>query len=391
MDLAPEFRLFCLALRRPQRDADAEALRAAVAAAPDWAAVLAGARRHRVAPLLLAGLQASPDVPPDVLAELRRQALADTRKGLAQVAEVGRLQRAFADAGVRVLFLKGVVLSAQLLGDAALRGPRDIDVLVDPADLPRADAVLAEAGYRSPTGALSPRQAASYRHWIKDLQYVHAAGGTPLELHHRLVDSPRLLACDFAALWDGRAEVRVGDAAVATLSRDALAPYLCVHGAGHAWERLRWLVDLTALLREPGSVDAALAAADAAGLGAAMLHALALAHDWLGLAVDENQLARARGSAPVARLERILAHLYAGPAWHAMPQRGSFAAIARYSLWARLYRLGLKSDWRYRSSQLLREAFTPADFDTVRLPDALFFLYPLVRPVGWLARRAAKR
>ena len=25
--------------------------------------------------------------------------------------------------------------------------------------------------------------------------------------------------------------------------------------------------------------------------------------------------------------------------------------------------------------------------DTVRLPDALFWLYPLLRPVGWLVRR----
>src|SRR5262249_51988301 len=158
--------------------------------------------------------------------------------------------------------------------------------------------------------ALSPRQAASYRHWIKDVQYVHAAGGTPLELHHRLADSPRLLAREFAALWEDRETVRVGDAAVGTLSRRALALYLCVHGAGHAWERLRWLVDLAALLRAPGSADAALADADAAGLGPVMLHALMLAHDWLGLAVDEAHLARARASAPVARLERILAHLY---------------------------------------------------------------------------------
>src|SRR5262249_29886615 len=83
------------------------------------------------------------------------------------------------------------------------------------------------------------------------------------------------------------------------LSRRALVLYLCVHGAGHAWERLRWLVDLAALLRAPGSADAALADADAAGLGAAMLHALTLAHDWLGLAVDQAHLARARASAPV--------------------------------------------------------------------------------------------
>jgi hypothetical protein len=39
--LAPEFRLFCLALRRPQRPENAEALRRAVEATPDWEAISA--------------------------------------------------------------------------------------------------------------------------------------------------------------------------------------------------------------------------------------------------------------------------------------------------------------------------------------------------------------
>jgi hypothetical protein len=383
--LAPEFRLFCLALRRPHRPEDAEAL--CCSGAPDWAAIVAGARRHRVAPLLLASLKGSPHAPADVIADLRQQALAAAQRSLAQVAEIGRLSRAFARADIRVLALKGVVLSAQLHGDAFPRGARDIDLLVDPGQFALVDPVLAAAGYRCSNDALSPRQRASYRHWMKDVEYIHAGTGALVELHHRLADNPRLLPGNFGVLWREREEVRVGNAVVATLSRRALALYLCVHGGGHAWERLRWLVDLAALLREPGSVDLALADADAAGLGPAMLHVMMLAHDWLGVAVENRHLAHARKSAKVLRLDRILGRLYAGRAWHEMPPSGSWQALARYSVWQRLYRLSLKSDWRYRASQMLRECFSPADFDTVPLPDALFFLYPLVRPVGWLVRR----
>jgi len=143
-------------------------------------------------------------------------------------------------------------------------------------------------------------------------------------------------------------------------------------------------------LAEPGSVDAALQAADEAGLDAAMLHAVTLAHDWLGLPVAEQHLARARTARRVADLDRILAHLYAGEAWHQMPRRGSLAALRRYSLWQRLYRLSLKRGWTYRGRQALREFLSPADWDTVRLPDSLFWAYPLVRPVGWLMRRARR-
>jgi Uncharacterised nucleotidyltransferase len=389
IDLTLEFRLFCLALRYPCRPEEAQALRQAIAAAPDWAAIVAGARRHRVAQLLLAGLQASgtTGVPADVVAELRRQSLDAARRSLAQAAEIGRLARAFADASVNVLALKGVVLSAQLHGDSALRDARDIDLLVDPEQAERADAVLVAGGYRCSNETLSPRQSAAYGRWIKDVEYIHVVTGAAVELHCRLTDNTNLLTTDFSRLWREREDVRLGDAVVATLSRRGLAPYLCVHGAGHGWERLRWLVDLATLLAEPGSVDTAVDAAEAAGLGPCMLHAVMLAHDWLGLAVADRHLARARASAPVMRLDRILSHLYAGTAWHEMPRRGSWKGLTRYSLWQRRYRLALKSDWRYRSSQAMRECFTPADYDTVRLPDSLFRLYPLVRPVGWLMRR----
>jgi hypothetical protein len=389
MDPAPDFRLFCLALRRPLSADDATALRDAIAQVPDWNAIVAGARRHRVALFLLEGLQAcgSPLVPDHTLADLRRMTVAAARRSLAQAAEAARLARAFADAGVRVLFLKGVVLSAQLHGDAIPRDARDIDLLADPDRFAAAEAALTAAGYRHIAQANTPRQDAAYRQALKDLQFVHATTGAQVELHHRLADNPHLLAIEFDALWDGREEARVGDTAVATLGRAQLALYLMVHGAGHAWERLIWLTDLVAALRASGAVEDALASAEAAGLGAAMQHAVLLAHDWLGVPVAAQHLARARAGGKVARLDRILAHLYAGAAWHEMPAPGSWRRFVRASIWQRLYRLSLKREARYVASQLAREWFTPADWDTVRLPDRLFVLYPIVRPLGWLARR----
>jgi hypothetical protein len=61
--------------------------------------------------------------------------------------------------------------------------------------------------------------------------------------------------------------------------------------------------------------------------------------------------------------------------------------MARYSVWARLYRLSLKSGWRYRTAQARREWFTPVDWSTLPLPDAWFWLYPFLRPAGLLVRR----
>jgi hypothetical protein len=389
MRVSREFRLFCLALRRPLQAADIATLRDELAAAPDWDCLVEGARRHRVAPLLLAGLLACqfPDLPTELVAELRREALVAAQRSLAQTAEIARLARLFGQSGIRMLALKGVVLSAQLYGDPALRNPRDIDLLVDPQEFGDAGALLIEAGYRRDGPILSPRQSAAYRRWIKEAEYVHPVTGIWVELHHRLSDNPLLIPCKFTELWREREEVEIAGIVVATLPRRHLPLYLCVHGAHHCWERLRWLVDLAAALHEPGATGAAIAAAEAEGLGPPMLHALILAHDWLGLPVDEPRLARARADRRVAHLHRILTHLYSGPAWCQTPQGGSFAGFLRYSLWLRLYNYSLKRDWRYWRHQAMRELITPADWEVVRLPDRLFWLFPLVRPIGWLVRR----
>ena len=389
MRLTREFNLFCLALRQPQDAASIAALRRELAEGPDWDCIVEGARRHRVESLLLAGLQAcrSPDLPARVVAETHREALAAARRSLGQIREIARLTRLFSQSEIRVMALKGVVLSAQLYGDPALRNPRDIDLLVDPDRFSDAEALLTEAGYRRSGPRLSPRQAVAYRRWIKDAGYIHAATGILVELHHRLSDNPALIACNFSELWEARQEVDIAGAVVATLPRRFVALYLCAHGAAHCWEELRWLADFAAALQEPDIAEAAITAARSAGLEAPMLHALMLAHDWLGAPVGAQHLDQARADRRVRHLHRILSHFYAGALWCRTPPRASLAGFLRYSLWLRCYAYSLKPEWAYWRHQAMREFVTPADWQTLRLPDRLFWVFPLIRPIGWLVRR----
>jgi hypothetical protein len=388
MQLTPEFRLLCLALRRPPRAIDMRCLGAAAAEQLNWASIVEGARRHRVSASVLDGLQsAAIDLPETVVAELRRHVDRAARRALAQGALIARLLTLLSDSGIRVLTLKGIVLSAQLYGDPTHRSAADIDLLIDPAHFERARTLLIEAGYRPKAqGALSPRQRTAYRYWIKDEVLIDAVSGTPIELHHRLTDNPELLASDFNTLWCDREEVAVWGVKAATLSRRYVPLYLCAHGAVHAWDRLRWLIDLADALGD-AEIEAALAAADTAGLGAALLHALKLAHEWLGMPIAPSILAELRRNPAVARLDRIHAHLYAGEAWQQAPRRNLPTVLRREIYWQMRYRLSLKSDWRYRMRQASRELVSPSDWGTVALPDRLFFLYPLIRPIGWLVRR----
>ncbi|HYH18764.1 MAG TPA: nucleotidyltransferase family protein [Azospirillum sp.] len=386
--LAPEFRLLCLAMRRAQGDSDVRALRAAVAAGPDWPAVVRGASRHRATSLVLAGFQsAGADLPADVLAALRREAAADTRRCLAQAAEVVRLTRLFAAAGIRVLVLKGVVLSQQLYGNLAMRGPGDIDLLVDPTRFWEADALLAAAGYRVDGPAISPARRAAGQRLFRDLTYRDPGRGNLVELHQRLTANPRRLEADFDSLWRDRVEVVLAGTAVATLPRRVLPLYLCVHGAHHCWERLCWLADLTMLLKDADGAAAAIAQAEPAGLGAAMRLAVMLAYDWLGLPLP--------GHTPFGRRDarharRFVARFFTGSRWLDMPRAGGAAWLRREG-WRRLYLYSFKKDWRHGWDELRADLTNPIDWGVFPLPDRLLWLYPLLRPIGWVVRNVRRK
>lgn len=377
--MASEFRVLCIAVRRPARPTDADALRDAVAADIDWATLLHGARRHRVSGLVLPALLACGGVPSTVAAALRDAATDNARRCLVQAAETAGLARRFAAAGVRVIILKGVVLSQQLHGDLSVRGAGDIDLLVDPADFWTADGVLAAAGYRPVGGPVSPARRASGLRLIRDLAYRHEGRGTLVELHQRLTANPHRMPCDFDTLWRDRTETVLAGTTVATVPARVLPLYLCVHGAHHCWERLCWLADLAILLKDGNAAATALADAEAAGLGAPMRLAMALCRDWLDRPMPSEADAR-----------RFAQRFFGGARWLGEPPRGSLAWLRR-ELWRRRYLYTLKTGWSHRWNEARADLANPVDWQVFALPDRLLWLYPFLRPLGWLVRNLRGR
>jgi len=383
-----DFRMFCQLLRGDQNELDI--LRRELANASwDWNRFLEGARRHRVEQPLFTSLKAVEplQVPDFVLTTLRADARVAARNSLMQMREIARLAQHFSRASIPLMALKGVSLSAQLDRDPGLRNSRDIDLLIAPDQRASADGLMREAGYRAADLPTPELAANGYYWWGKESKYVHPENRTLVELHYRLSDNTALLDFDFHDLWREHETVEVGGVPIAVMSRGHLPLYLCIHGAVHGWERLCWLIDLSAALAFPGAVKGALDSAAEKGLIAPMLQAILLAHDWLGLPVGEDVLAYAKSCARVRRLNGILYHFYGPSAWYRSPSRDSVAGFVRYSAWLRLYVYSLKPGWQYRKRQIAREFVAPADWTAFRLPRQLSWLYPVIRPFGWLVRR----
>lgn len=384
----PEFRFFLIALRHALGTADTAAVTRAGADVSNWTAIVQGAARHNLGPVILSAIeQCSVRAPKRALAGLHRQTRRATMRDLGQIAELDRLVPAFAAAGIRVMAFKGVTLSAQL-GIAAARGAMDVDLLVDPAEFERARTLLLERDYCALHPERSRRQTKIYRTLIKDEIFVHGVNGTVVELHARLFNNAAFLLIDFETLWAAHDRVSLGETVVATFGRLHLTLYLFAHGAHqHGWTRLQWLVDLAQAFKEPGLLSEIRVAVEDARLGSAFSHTLIVLREWLNFPAAQDAAVVRRGDLRARCLDYLLSKFYAGSAWYRTPPPNSWNGFLRVSVWHRVYVLLLKPGPRYVLGQLKRDLIVPADWDLIRLPDSLSFGYLALRPFGWLIRR----
>ena len=365
-----EFRLLCLTCGSLAND---DALAETIAAEPDWDLVIRGARHHRITPALLNALRAQ-SIPLEIIEKLHSRTKKGTHACLRQAAELIRVSQAFAAAGVRMMALKGVALSQQLYSSIAARSPGDMDILVDPKDFWVADKVLTSLGYDT----VPPRIKAAYGHLAKDLAY-HGPGGM-VELHQRLSRNPLLFPQDFNDLWSERDTVMIHDVSVSTLGRRFLPLYLCAHGASHSWERLRWLVDLRDVLAFPDAQAAALADSQQAPLRPLMKEALFLAQGWLGLSVGISP-----NDKDLASLRRFNRNYRPGST---DCLRSGIGNDQRWKIQNLLTPYRHQSNWRFLTRQIWEDMICPEDFPALPLPPSLYWLYPPLRPVGWLIRHS---
>ena len=304
--LSPEFLLAASCSMWPPSDRRNEAIRSAAAAGVDWIRFLRVAARHRVFGLVHDGLmRARPDLPSKIGREISAQAATLVRENLAMAGEAVRLQRLFDNEEIAVLFLKGASLAVLAYGNLGLRSSKDIDLLVSPERLPAAIALIARAGYRrfDPPPDTSDRQFRLLLSLRKDLGFVHQETGLQLELHWRLFLNPYAME-EASVLAASQAVPLTATSGLRTLGEEDLFSYLCVHGALHCWNQLKWLADIGALLTSDGSAERLNRAAEARGAGHAAAQAMLLCQRLLGMTRPIPLLTALRGRPKVRWLEK---------------------------------------------------------------------------------------
>ena len=292
--LAPEPRLLLAAVRLPYDD-DARQVVSELAGQADWPALLELGRRHAVLPLCSynlrqAGLMDS--IPADAQAVLTDAYDASLARTTNISALLGRLLTRAQETGLPLLCLKGPLLAEQCYPHPATRPMTDVDLLVQPHDLARAQALLAEAGYRLPPSTANPI-------------YVHgAASGDGLwdlqvELHTELLTGAlgnrKVARLETRYVWERAAQVTLGGCPCWALSPADNLIFLAAHMTVHHGKlQLIWLADLAYFLRahhEQVNWAELVQAARRYGVRQAVGWPLWLARDLLAAPVPEGALA----------------------------------------------------------------------------------------------------
>ncbi|MFM2042055.1 MAG: hypothetical protein RLY86_631 [Pseudomonadota bacterium] len=209
--------------------------------------------QHHLAPLLERAMARSgwQDLPAALQRAIRDSARARARRTLAQIALQDRIADGMAAAGLPWLALKGPAVSSRIFATPTARMSVDLDILVRLDDLEAVDGLLTGLGLRRvhphPDRPL-PWRWPAFRRWDKNTIHVSAQTGVMVECHWRPFCNPTLLDLDFDGVWTRRSHARPGRRDVPVLATTDLFLYLAIHGAAHSWIRLKWLVDILALM-----------------------------------------------------------------------------------------------------------------------------------------------
>lgn len=378
-----ETRVLLLSARMALDDKHERLLAELLADGLDWTQLTQLALRHQVLPLVAAALTARhrDDMPPRVAAHLIDYTRAHAVKNLALATELIEILDAFERSRIPAFPYKGPALAVAAYGSLRYRTFGDLDILVPKREFLRAKAVLEGMGFQS-TASL----ASSNRYYLRHLSaHAFRRGETLVDLQWASTYLKALSIPMDEDFWDRTQVVEIAGRALPALAPEVLFLFLCAHGARHHWDRLKWVCDITEMVRSNPDLDWDRIRARAHDVGAQRVldMSVIMASTLLDAPLPEEVLLLADGDAVASRLATTAAT-------DLLASGRDFLADGN----ARLrFRLSMKERWRDRFRYLAQYVTQPmeTDYQSFALPRPLWFLYPIVRPMRIVGRRIVRR
>jgi len=383
LSLRHEHQILILIARRTLGKEASDHLRQLLQKELDWDYLLEMADRHCLIPLLCVHLNevASPSVPPQVMFQLRNVNHRNTRSNLFLTGELIKVLEFLEANGIQAIPFKGPTLALQAYGDVGLRQFGDLDVLVHKQDVPQVKELLTSRGFKPKPQLNDEQQAALMRF---DCAYnFDNERGVVLDVHWEFVARHFSFRIDTNRLWDRLEAVGISGKQLLTLSAEDLLLILCLHGFTHLWERLGWICDVASMIDCRRDINWQLVLENATTLGVRGILSLGLflAGDLLGASIPQEV---SKSLQPDPKVKKLAAHVREQLFTERTTPAGVFAEAVTL--------VSLRERRRDRLRACLRLAAMPRSYDWMFLsvPDSLFFLYYLVRPLRLAGKYGAR-
>ncbi len=354
----------------------------------DWDEVASLVMRHGVVGQFctVMGQRGWHNVPPKTKELLKSHRTRQVVSALSQVAELKKIANLFAEAEISLIPLKGVALSQELYGDHCIRSAGDLDILVHPEDVEKAEELLSKAGYRHALGfnEMGERQKCHILKTLHHHEYINDIRCVHIELHWR---SYLWTDEQVASLWESSRSSTWLDASLSHLTRDANILFLADHGARHDWLCLKWLSDL-AMLMQDLSADDWLSLLKKAGFFdlQKVVGQTAMLLEWIyGIEPPEKFRELFYSDAVVRKLSL---HAATRMTLSAVEISQQFKVLAGIMQSLRIKQMKPATPISTLISNLV---IIPADFVEIPLPDTFFWLYLPLRPFLWFKRHCRKK
>jgi hypothetical protein len=336
----------------------------------DWSRFSALARHHRIAPVISRNLSEQPDleIPASVRRDLAEQHRANALHCMRAAGHLMKIADALTAAGISMLPLKGVCLAALYYRDIASRHAGDIDLLVAPAHLGRANKIMRELGYLRVS---NDKRTVMQEPYEEDTYFrLHSmyisSDGVVVEMHFQLHFNPAILPINVGDVVGRGVTASLGRTSLPVMPTPLQLVFLATHGARHEWIRLQWIYDIAVMVDRASDEEVRewLKTAADHGLINPVVQALVLAERHFGVPLPAEVMRTYRSSLRirymVGRAEKAINSDPGGP-----PQ-----PEPQFKLGRRLYRMCVTSRPAYLWHEF-RNGFS-ALFTRLMKPSAVF-------------------
>ncbi len=276
------------------------------------------------------------------------------------------------------LAFKGPVLSEMLYHNPLVKDSLDLDIWVPLKYVEKFQQIIYDEGFIriAPKARLTPKQKKKNYSISHHYTYLHKDERVVIELHWNITNPFSLFPLTFREAYKEYNTVTLNNHELRTLSHEHYLLYLAVHGSSHKWSRLHWLKDFSALLKASSKeqLNRAFQVAEKLKLSKPLIQALWISHKIFDTPIDES----------FVNTKQIKNSFFFNTPLKSIPKPTQ--KLKKEKIKTIFYRWQIRKNAAYRFSLLFRLRTHFKDWETLKLPDSLFFLYYPLRPFLFLYR-----